>query len=359
MSFVFGDSFTFRSASNDNNEYYTAGIANASPNGRGGDASANGSAQVKLPAEYIELTIGLGVTANLGQSFIVGFSNSLSGFSCGMNLDGDGRFNFEASLTNSPGLSGPSVRSVQQGMWYFLELNVQASPIHLPALPGTPAHPIGRADSWYVQCTFDFHVNGVSWLSGVVNSGTRETGDPASNYWQPTMTQPGHLNLGEATISAVGGGLMNDLYISDGAFYGDCAYTNLYPAADSSVSWTPSTGSTNNPNVNAHPDNALTYNTASFGGLTDLYEFDPLPAFNGDVLGTILAMKVIKTDGGSAQIQGVYQSGMTTVDSANKWRPGNTWRYKIDCSDVSVFTGHRWTQAELTAPLVAGIERIS
>ena len=125
------------------------------------------------------------------------------------------------------------------------------------------------------------------------------------------------------------------------------------------MTWTPSTGSSNYPNVNVHPDNELTYNTAVNGGLTDFYSFDPLPAFNGDVLGTILAMKVKKTDGGSAQIKGVYKSGMTLVDSASNWRPGNTWRYKIDCLDASPFTGHRWTQAELTAPLVAGIERLS
>ena len=47
---IFGDSFTFRSADNFNNQYYTAGIANASPNGRGGENSANGVAEIKLPA---------------------------------------------------------------------------------------------------------------------------------------------------------------------------------------------------------------------------------------------------------------------------------------------------------------------
>ena len=79
MAFIFGDAFTFRSANNSNSEYYTAGFANASPNGRGGDTSENGVAQIKLAAEYNELTIGLGWTAAFGQSPF-GFSNGCAEF---------------------------------------------------------------------------------------------------------------------------------------------------------------------------------------------------------------------------------------------------------------------------------------
>lgn len=360
----FGDSFIFRSGSVFNSEYYTNGFADLAPNGRGGDTAANGAAFYNLGADYNQLTIGMGWTANYGQSPFT-FANSAGGaaFSCSINLDTDGRWNFTANNTSVGVPSASSVRSVRQGLWYFVELNVITTPIHLPALPPIALPPVGRADQWYVQCDFIFRVNGVEWLSGRVNSGGEQSatgaGADGQNWWPPSLTQTGHLSMSEFRAVAAGAGLMNDLYVTDGEFLGDCTYTNLYPASDVSVSMTPSTGSSNFACVNTHPADNTKYVTAS-SPLSDTYSFDPLPAFNGDVLGTVLAMRVLKTDGGSAQIKEHYTSGMTTVDSVNKWRPGGgyTWRYKIDVLDKSPFTGLRWTQTEINA-LEAGPDRLS
>ena len=179
---------------------------------------------------------------------------------------------------------------------YYLE--VWRNDTTAPVLLTTSSAPIDTTAWLYLELkvlcdaasgSVDLHVNGTSVATFAGVTKTNQQGDSWNVGFtlQNGVSQPG---------------CFDDLYVLDSTdphsigrntdFLGPRCVWTLRPSADSSVQWTPSSGSNNYSlvrDING-PDGDATYVEAATAGLKDKYVCDSLPAGVGDISGlTIFA----------------------------------------------------------------------
>lgn len=127
----------------------------------------------------------------------------------------------------------------------------------------------------------------------------------------------------------VGYAYYDDLYLTDGAFLGDCRVDCLFPTASGSYTQhTPSTGS-NWQNVDdSSPDQGTTYNSSGVSGTIDTYYFTTLPPVSGTIYAVQWNACVARDAPGVIYTQPIYMPDST---------PGN---YYIDPSTYQAFDAY-------------------
>jgi len=177
--------------------------------------------------------------------------------------------------------------------------------------------------------SFDFHVNGNSVLSA---SGTNT--QFTANAWFNGIQFRGGVLVGIGGPTASFDDFNhNDLTTGPGTypcndFIGDCATRTLRTTGNSSVQWTPLSG-TNWGEVNeVQLDGDITYNYASAVGDKDLFTFGALPTTVSAVFGVQITGAYRKLDASSQTVvQNLVSGGAATI--------GGTWVMSLNYTYIT------------------------
>lgn len=245
---------------------------------------------------------------------------------------GDGRFQVHLDIAPTYPTSTPSVFTMVQNEWFYLELQATMS--------GSSMSYVARA-------------NGGTILSGTFTG----TGLTSSYSFDNFVT------------GGPGGGyscIVDDIYVTDGELLGDVRVYCLFPRLDgTTIQWVPSGGTTHFNLVKEHvPDDMATYVSCDSSHINnkDEYYLDLIGAFPGIIKGVQACWCTLKTDAGDASIQGFYDNGSTIIDTSaainSPFHPSYlSWMYFLNSQRKSVFTGNDWTVAEINA-MQLGIQRL-
>lgn len=148
---------------------------------------------------------------------------------------------------------------------------------------------------------------------------------------------------------------IDDIYIADDStgtvtdFLGDVRVETLYPSAESSIAWTPSTGTDNSTLVD-DPRNDTEYVTAASNGLEDLYDFDNLDTDTDSVYGVSITAVAKKDDSGTRTLGLRSSSGSNQQTSPDKGLNENALSYHSELLTESDSGGSTiWTPALVNA----------
>ena len=174
--------------------------------------------------------------------------------------------------TNDPALAN---------VWYYLELDV-----------------VFHATTGSIT----LKVNGQTECSGT----NLNTGSAADYCWVREATWYGTQDY-------------DDLYVDDSTARGDCRVETIYPTADSSVQWTPGTGSTNYnlvDNPGTISEGSTDFVETSTATNTDLYTLGNITTTSGSVYAVQSNVYARKTDAGSRTMHSeIKHSGSTSNGS--------------------------------------------
>jgi hypothetical protein len=186
---------------------------------------------------YAEWTCGMATNAILDGISInyIAFKNNLTFGHPTITLAGvgDGTLYIDAFLGGSDTTSSPSTFVMSSETWYYLEMQVQSSLVNVGASGGMPAY-------YYAEYVYTVMVNGsTTILSGTIDT-PHQTGSAPSNG----------ANFRQLTV---GGGTVDDVYLTDTEFLGDISVQTPFPNADGShTDWSPKTGTDHFAMVNEH-----------------------------------------------------------------------------------------------------------
>jgi hypothetical protein len=294
--------------------------------------------------EQGQLTTGFAFLASSTLGSTIEYRNIISSFTVGCGPVGDGRLQVYANLASHTNFSAPSTFVVQNGNWYYIEFNCSVSRIELP--PNPPTHP---NDTFFVRCNYDVRINESSILSGTLDSPERGTPD---HNWE------NHLHIATLFLETSGGGVIDDLYVTDGPFLGDTAVITLMPTGDGTYqNFTPLDPGPHYQMVDEKPpDEELSYNSADTAGQIDTYTFEDLVPFTGDIKGTQAMFRVVKSDAGSGAVRGVYGAALAFT---GKFYPSElSYRYLCDPQGINPITETSWTQSDINN-IELGVERVN
>ena len=141
---------------------------------------------------------------------------------------------------------------------------------------------------------------------------------------------------------------------------GPRVYT-LFPNANHSVAWTPSTG-TNYSNVNSSSFQSTNYNYATASGEQDLYTIPTPAAEVGSAVGTILGVQTTfignENDAGTCNVQSSINSGGTSYQGTSRIMTATFSKY-ADLWLTDPATGSAWnaTKFNTTGNVFVGVNR--
>lgn len=133
-------------------------------------------------------------------------------------------------------------------------------------------------------------------------------------------------------------------------FLGTVQCLDTLTDGDSSLTWTPNSGTTGWNILNHVPPQDDTSYIAAASNLTNTFTLVNLPATVSSVRGNVLKMRARKIDGGDGNIQAGLKSGASTSLGAN--RPITTaYTYWYDINETDPATGAAWTPTAFNAAI--------
>jgi hypothetical protein len=175
---------------------------------------------------------------------------------------------------------------------------------------------------------------------------------------------PGRAGFTHAGITAGTSGVIDDVYITDGAMLGDIrVYTFRPSAAGDEAEWS-ATGATDlwqavrNPDYEGGSTLSTSYATAAPGdvGKSFLVNMSDLTP-SGRILGTQMNYVARKSGSADAAFSPRYKINGTTYNSSRVFRPSySAWRCYVDPMAINPVTGSGWTFDDI-ASLQAGARR--
>jgi hypothetical protein len=193
--------------------------------------------------------------------------------------------------------------------------------------------------------TIGLYVNGVSKLSA--------TGlDTKGSASESTVSQIEHL-VAMSDTTAGGYTYLKDLVYwdtsgsSNNDFLGDVSVVTLRPTADSSLTWTPSTGSTGWNLIDELPASDADYiSTATTGA--NVFDLEDLPPEYVGVKALVSIIRMNKNDGGTAKVQvGLLSGGDEDTGADRPVTSAPTFWY--DISEQNPDTASAWTPTAVNA----------
>jgi len=292
--------------------------------GHGLYLNANREAAVEFSTALTSGVIGgawRGLGNDSGQYDTPFYFNTSATFG-GVRVYQYGAFDYRLRVVSSTGATLCFTTDAYHNTWYYLELKVV----------------LGTGTSGSVE----LRANGIT----IASNSACDTGITSANY---VGISGGQGNTSQA--------YHDDVYIADDTtFRGDCHVETLYPTADSSVQWTPGTGTTNYDLV----DEPGTINEGSTDFVEtstttnkDLYTIGDLATTSGSVYAVQSNVYARKTDAGSRTMHSIvkYSGTESNGSTINLLDTGKVY------SDVFMNRpgGTGWTIAEVNA-MEAGFE---
>jgi len=223
---------------------------------------------------------------------------------------------------------------------------------------GTSVIPVIAADNWaHIEMktlfsntvgTTEVRVNGLE-VSGLTLTGVDTIGTGAVVPAQVAFVQRARVTSERQVYFIRDFTLWNTTGSQNNNFMGTLSIVNLYPDADTSFNWTPSSGSTGwnlidevGPNDTGFISANATPPAASVFALTNL------PADIVGVRALLAVNRTRKSDGGDGNVQVGLRSGVSTDQGANT--PVTTaFAYRWDVSELSPDTGVAYTPIEVNS----------
>lgn len=193
--------------------------------------------------------------------------------------------------------------------------------------------------------TIGLYVNGVNKLSA--------TGlDTKGSTTEDTISQLEHF-IAMTDTSAGGYTYLKDLVYWDSSgssnndFLGDVSVVTLKPTADSSLTWTPSTGATGWNLIDEIPADDTDYiSTATTGA--NVFDLEDLPPEYVGVKALVSVIRMNKNDGGTAKVQvGLLSGGDEDTGADRPVTSAPTFWY--DVSEQNPDTASAWTPTSVNA----------
>jgi hypothetical protein len=269
---------------------------------------------------------------------IIAFQNGQYNYtSVGLIGDGTGNINL---VIHDPTGGGtfhyyPLGGTYTADAWYYFELYVSIA---------------GNALANTVTYTFEVHVNGSTVLANTTATWPFNPGDG----WLSDSTFH-NIYVGNP-------GAIDDVYVTDGEFLGNCRIVPLYPRADGTTNqWTPNGASPNFACVDAPVWAFLPrYVDCPSTGVGDLDEYYLGGTFyQGAIKGVQFLWELGKDESGVGTITSTLKNGASTVnatfsagvsDGVTTEAPSAfSFQYAIAPYRKSPFTGNDWTMAEILA----------
>ena len=242
---------------------------------------------------------------------------------CRLLEDADGTLSLRAGNTNIIAVTN---RPLNTGRYYYIELDMTVG-------GGTP-----------VTMQAELRINGHVEASGSGSCGFNETDllsqDATGNY---------HLLSGTTGVGNTCD--FDDLYIKNEAGYeGDVRNIACFPSGDGSVlDWTPNSGSTHFDRVNSHPVDLTKWLETATANDIDVWDFDDLPAFSGQIVGINVSVLARKDDEGTKSFKIVVGDSGTEASSDEFFVSDLTPEYYEFSMKVDPATGLAWTRTGFNA----------
>lgn len=215
-------------------------------------------------------------------------------------------------------------------------------------LLGTSASGIVTASSWpYIEFkvfindstgTYEVKINESTVLSGT----GADTKQQASSGADTIKLMPGSTSFS---------GIVDDLYIDDANFKGDCRIDTLMPSgAGATTQWTPSAGS-NFQNVDdpGDMDDDTTYNSEATAGEIDVFVVPDIEATGGTIHTVAVNAAVYKDDSGARTLKGVIREGSTNYSTSVTHDVQGTYKVGQFLHDTQPDGGGAWDEGNLNA----------
>ena len=199
--------------------------------------------------------------------------------------------------------------------------------------------------------SFDFHVNGNS-IASMTGVATNTSGN---NWFNGLRCRAGYQGAAGSYAFYIDDFNLNDTTTGAGTyplnnFIGDCATRTVFTTGNSSVSWTPLTGTNWQEVGETQFDRDTSYNHATTVGNTDLFTFGSLPTTTSVVFGVQLTGAYRKLDASAQTIVQVFSSGGTVVNGS-AWTMSLDWAFYTDLLVLDPHTTATWTPTAVDALL--------
>lgn len=322
---LFVDSFDHYNSLSLMNRKWTIPGGQALVTGRSGSGQALqtgasfGTPQLTFGYTYNPIVIGVAYNTQSFSNNVLG--GTAQGRDFGLVHVGDGRLNFTVVFTSTAPFDG-FVMSLNT--WYYVELSLTIT---------------SGAYAYIVR------VN-----NSVIASGTLST----------TTATP--LGIQAVKFVGPGGGqscLLDDLYVTDGAFLGDANWVPIYPnAAGDSTQWAPTPAVANWVNTSEHsPDDFTSYNQANAVSNQDLYNMDNIGT-GFKIVGAHALNCATKSAAGVASMEGSIKTNSTLSQEPEFFPSFGSWIYQRKGYEINPITGLAWTVADINA-IQRGALRVS
>lgn len=312
-----------------------SGTMNVSASGRAGQCIHMGQSSLgKALPHSGRWVVGFAYKRNqapVGDEERYSLSNNANQL-CRMLEDTDGTLSLRAGNSNIIGVTN---RALNAGRWYFLEVDMTVG-------GGSP-----------VTMQAELRING-----HVEASGSGSCGFNATDLLSQDATGNFHKISG---ATGVGNSVdFDDLYYKNEAGYeGDIRNIACFPSGDGgTLQWTPNSGSTHFDRVNSHPVDLTKWLETAVANKLDVWDFDDLSVFSGQILGINISVLARKDDEGTKSFKIVVGDTGSEAASDEFFVSDLTPEYYEFSLKLDPGTGLAWTRAGFNAKKF-GIKLIS
>ncbi len=246
---------------------------------------------------------------------------------CRLLEDADGTLSIHAGNSNVIAVTN---RALNTGRWYFGEIDMTLS-------GGTP-----------ISLAAELRING-----HVEASGSGSTGVNASSNLSFASTGGVDANFHQLSgATGVGNSCdFDDLYIkNEGGYEGDIRNVACFPNGDGgTLQWTPNSGSTHFDRVNSHPVDLTKWLETALANNIDIWDFDDLPTFSGQIVGINISVLARKDDEGTKSFKIVVGDTGTEASSDEFFVSDVTPEYYEFSLKLDPATGLAWTRTGFNA----------
>lgn len=278
-------------------------------------SSANDRVTLQLPAAEGTLCVGFAYYSTSAPSGHEGVEFAISGAAqCTVFFNANGSISVARGAYNGTVLGTSAIGLIKANTWQYVEFKAV---IH---------------DS---TGTYEVKVNGVSVLSG---TGADTKGQTTADADQLTIQGSGVAIL------------IDDLYLDDADFLGDCRVDTLMPnGAGASSQWTPSAGS-NFQNVDdaGDMDDDTTYNSDDTAGQIDTYTLPDIEATGGTIHAVAVNSAVRKDDAGARSTKNIVRQATTNYEGA-AYSVTDSYLVKQDIWATQPDASGAWDETDLNA----------